>query len=869
MKRFLSLVLIVCLLSGGALPAAGAGRFSDIGDPETQRAAELLYNLNIIGGTGGDKYEPNSTFTRAMLAVLAVKLSGITDVTAYSGTVRFPDVRTAYWAHPWIMAAVELGIITGGSNGNYDPGAPMRYSYLTTVLMRLLGYTDADVGLNWPQSYIAKAEALGLAKGMKFSANDIVTRGQVARLIYNFLYMKNKEGEVFIEKSFQTKTVPDIVLSFEPSGENTVITNSQNSYTYRGKLDDSYAGKLASLLVDGEGNVLTVTLDESATYRTVKVREKRTNGLTLSDGSSLPIPTLGVWEWGGELGTFDKAVFWENEPVTLIYRNGVLLCVLRDSYENQIGAQFVKTILRIQSAPNGNMFAVAEDGVRYPLKGTINPALAGRKGNLMIDRDGNAISFTVSEDHTYQSVTVASVRNNGLTDDAGDFLPIAQTMVVWGETEETFLDVWEDINPGDVLLIAYDSYGRVAYIYRSLTRGSGAYAFAVLEEQPRKGGNTLTQLFGENVKNAVIYKNGVRAEADMLDRWDVLMYYETAGILEVSSIRFTGLYKSPVPNPQSPSKITLFNQAFDLLPEATKKMGGYPAGQRWVYLLSPDGRIADVRSIADVSDTTVGIVSADGVFVNDSLSFSGKVSGFGTLHLGKVCTFTSTADGISATAVNTGGVDSQFDVTSMKLGGIPVAPWCAYYDQVGTEGHAVRVGVSDIPTTRVANGKILHADISPSGYVTTIIMDNVTGDAFTYGIIQTRSITDGESQYMVISVNDGVSNLTGDLFSGVIYDQFRTGLIAGVSSGYAANSQPMAVEIISCKKYDSIRSMDFDGDKFVTLSGTKTPVASDIMVYIPTYKERMSLADARSYCQYFEVYTDPWGYKARFIIGHV
>ncbi|MDR1692525.1 MAG: S-layer homology domain-containing protein [Oscillospiraceae bacterium] len=867
MKRFLVLILALSFLAPFAAPRAAA--FGDIPDAETRQAAELLNNLGIIGGTGGDSYTPNGTFTRAMLAVLAVRLSGITDVSAYGGTVRFPDVRAGHWAHHWIMAAVDLKIITGSSSGSFEPGAPMRYSYLTTVLMRLLGYTDEDVGLNWPQSYIGKAEALGLSKGMRFSQNDVLTRGQVARLIYNFLYLKDKEGAIYIDKHFQTKQINDVILSFETVNGVSVITSGANSYTCGSVLDDGLNGKLASLLVDGQGKVLTVTPDPDASYRTVTVREKRANGLTLADGTNLPVPSLGVWELGGVMETFAESSFWENEPVTVITRDGTVLCVLRDSYENRIGAQFVKTILRLRTGTDGRTFVIAEDNAQYPVEGTIDPALTGRTGNLMINRDGYAVSFAVTTDHTYKSVTVDSVQNNGVTDTDGSFTAISAAMPVWSDAKDTFTLVWESIRPGDVLLFASDSFGRLAYIYRSLTRGAGAYSLAILTTQPTAG--TLAGLVGENVADAVLYKNGVRAEPEMLDSFDVLMYYESAGILEASSIRVSGSYSSPSPNPQTPTSIKLLGQTFELLPEVTRKMASYPAGQRYGYLIAPDGRIADIRPVTDLPDTSLGLARKGTVTVGKDLLFTGTLVGFETLYEGKLCTFNGNTNGISVTPVipNSGGA---LDLTAMTLGGAPIAPWCAFYDQVGAEGQGVPVSAEDIPATRVSAGNILYSKVSPSGYVTVIVMNNITGDAYKYGYLtigsETASGEGGSTTYATVTLDDGLKAITDTLYAGSLE---RTGsrTIAGAASGYALNGDPSLLDLVTCNRYANITRFDFDGDRFVTLNGTRTAIADGIQVYIPATKEHMALGSARAYCKSFEVYTDPWGYKVRFIIGNL
>jgi hypothetical protein len=83
------------------------------------------------------------------------------------------------------------------------------------------------------------------------------------------------------------------------------------------------------------------------------------------------------------------------------------------------------------------------------------------------------------------------------------------------------------------------------------------------------------------------------------------------------------------------------------------------------------------------------------------------------------------------------------------------------------------------------------------------------------------------------------------------------------------SGDPVANDLVSCKKYEGIARSDFAGGASVTVNGQKIPLADGIRVYVPSANEVMSLNDARAYCRTFEVYTDPWEYKVRFIIGRM
>lgn len=878
MKRIVSLILVFCLVPvfGGLPQTDAAGLFSDITDTETQQAAELLYQLKIVSGTGGDKYSPGKTFDRSMLAVIGVRLNGVFDVSAYGGTVRFPDVRASHWAHKWINAANMLGIMKGSTDGNFHPENPMLYGELITVLMKLLGYTDEDVGLNWPQSYISKAEALGISKGMTFTANNPLTRGEASRLIRNFLFLKDKEGKVYVESAFGA-AYTDAVLAFDTADGVTVISAGEDSYTYRGTLDASYKGKLASLLVDKDGNVLLIDLDKTVTYRQAIVTEAQSRGLETTGGGYVPVgSSVGVWEWEGTMGEYTAKDFWDEEPVTLVYRGNTLLYIIRDSYENQIGARYVSPVMLRLRTTNGQTYVITEDGMAYRVKGTIDAAMSGRTGKLLVDRDGYAVSFTESKTLTYRSATVKSdIQANGFRDEKGGFISIPGATEVWGEDMQTYAKSYMEIRPGETFLLAYNSAGQLQYLYRSMTRGSGDYKLAILEKQPDPKKDVLVEAFGKEAAGAALYKNGHKAELDMLEKWDVLMYYPNAGVVEASSVRVTAFHKSPRPSPTAPETLEMLGETFELLPEATAKMVNYDIGQRCIFLLSADGRIADVRSSGEVYDTTIGLETGNAVAVGSaSLSFEGETYGPYSLMTGRVGHFQgATNDRIYITPIEPKAETRDFNVGSRKLGTTPIAPWCAIYDQVGNAGRAVRLTFEDIPMNRIPADKILYTETSPAGYITAIVLNDVTGDAYTYGYADDReqsgSMLDGGSYTyyeMAVSYNGKAGYLTEWLFAGS-FDPPRRGSIVGMSASNALNGDGGTVAgVLSCIKYEGLTRFDFDGNNSVKIKGANVPIAAT-KVYVPSADDYMLLEDARAYCKTFEVYTDPWGYKVRFIIG--
>lgn len=77
----------------------------------------------------------------------------------YSTRTIFPDVRSSHWARGYInlAAAGETKIIAGTDQGVFEPDSPITYGQAATILIRILGYTNEDTGMVWPDGFIALA----------------------------------------------------------------------------------------------------------------------------------------------------------------------------------------------------------------------------------------------------------------------------------------------------------------------------------------------------------------------------------------------------------------------------------------------------------------------------------------------------------------------------------------------------------------------------------------------------------------------------------------------------------------------------------------------------------------------------------------
>lgn len=80
---------------------------------------ESLHKVGIIEGNGDGSFRPNDTITREEIAVLFVRIAGIS-IEGKGGNLQVKDASDiSDWAKPYVQAALEAGILTVDSSGAF------------------------------------------------------------------------------------------------------------------------------------------------------------------------------------------------------------------------------------------------------------------------------------------------------------------------------------------------------------------------------------------------------------------------------------------------------------------------------------------------------------------------------------------------------------------------------------------------------------------------------------------------------------------------------------------------------------------------------------------------------------------------------
>ncbi len=99
----------------------------------------------LMNGTSSEKFKPNDTLNRAMLATIIYRLAGSPAVSASGNGAAYADVTASTWYSDAIAWASANGIVTGYTDGTFRPDAEITRQELAAMLYRYAGFASYDV----------------------------------------------------------------------------------------------------------------------------------------------------------------------------------------------------------------------------------------------------------------------------------------------------------------------------------------------------------------------------------------------------------------------------------------------------------------------------------------------------------------------------------------------------------------------------------------------------------------------------------------------------------------------------------------------------------------------------------------------------
>lgn len=321
-KRLLTILLALAMaVSALAVPAfaADTGRFSDVSDQDTVLAIETLRLMGALDGYPDGTFRPEGNLTRAQFCKMAVyAMNGESELGLYSTITVFPDVKGSHWASPYVnMAAKGKGLIAGYPDGSFHPEETVTAGQAVTILLRLLGYKDADIGGIWPQSYMAVAEKIGLLKGLNTTGTAPLTRGEAARLFLNLLQSTTKAGGSYLD-SMAGHVISDVVLVSSAAagsdGRPTAMElSSGDVYQMAYKASNGVLnGHRGSLVLNQQGKVLTFVPTDVGSGETITIASASATRITDTAGAKYTVSREAMSYYAGEQRAWSEVYAWLN-----------------------------------------------------------------------------------------------------------------------------------------------------------------------------------------------------------------------------------------------------------------------------------------------------------------------------------------------------------------------------------------------------------------------------------------------------------------------------------------------------------------------------------------------------------------------------
>lgn len=199
-KKLLSLFTgTLSLFAFLALPAAAQTGFSDVSPSHANyRAIISLQEDGIIGGYPDGTFRPEQSINRVE-ALKIILLGAAINVPATTAGLNFNDVDSTQWYAPYILKAVNLGIVAGYPDGTFKPTQTVNLVEALKMIANTNGinlesvvvsgdpYADAFAD-QWYAKYVQYAKNSDWitpnAQNMIFPSQNM-TRGKLAQLMYD------------------------------------------------------------------------------------------------------------------------------------------------------------------------------------------------------------------------------------------------------------------------------------------------------------------------------------------------------------------------------------------------------------------------------------------------------------------------------------------------------------------------------------------------------------------------------------------------------------------------------------------------------------------------------------------------------------
>ena len=457
--------------------------------------------------------------------------------------------------------------------------------------------------------------------------------------------------------------------------------------------------------------------------------------------------------------------------------------------------------------------------------------LSGRKGVVILNGAGEAVTFVPTNEGTSRNITIAMAETTTITDSSGTKYSVAADAKVYiGESSYSYVERFTYLSAGTLATLYINDKGRVETVFVGSTTSDDAVIVA--QDGSTEGFALLTDR-----TDYTIYKHGERVTSRSLKKFDVATYSASNNTVYVSDNRITVYYQDAYPNAASPSRIkatgiigTGEDGYLEVMPCAMASLAECRVGQTITLLLTENNKVAGVSTNSAARGNAIGFVGKDGVRLFNGLEVDSSAIKNLSDYTGQLVSVSSSnRDSVTLGRVGGQSIRGDFYVSEGRVGSAELAADVQIYTTA--QGNMLsQVALSDLTESIISSDQVLFAHKNYADKVDILVLENTTGDSLYYGRVFVSTKTTGEGENQVTEVTTTVYRGNNGAEQKVAEFTVDRGLSTGQWIGVSVRSDnsQIVTQMVVLKAVKNVPASAWRGGESVYVNGKLYTVSSNL-----------------------------------------
>lgn len=178
-------VLLVCSLFLVFSGTAQAADFKDLLDQHPTKAIDYVVEKGIFKGYSDQTFRPDRAVSRAELITVLLRMAyPEQDFSGCKQPKPFKDLSSNHWAYPSLCKGVQVGILSGYSDGRIKPEQSISLAEASKMIVLALGIKPSEGTENWYQPFVSALSERSAIPDSVYSFEKALSRAELAQIIY-------------------------------------------------------------------------------------------------------------------------------------------------------------------------------------------------------------------------------------------------------------------------------------------------------------------------------------------------------------------------------------------------------------------------------------------------------------------------------------------------------------------------------------------------------------------------------------------------------------------------------------------------------------------------------------------------------------